>query len=119
MPSGDKLVSVLLVFLTLSIVFESAFTTIFHWSWFVKRVGGKGWRTPVKVFLAGLVFWGYNLDVIRDLLQAMGYSATLSLGGQILTALLISGGSEGVYRVFQKLGLRVPEETRVKEINAV
>jgi hypothetical protein len=51
MPSGDKLVSVLLVFLTLSIVFESAFTTIFHWSWFVKRVGGKGWRTPVKVWV--------------------------------------------------------------------
>src|SRR5882672_5318127 len=69
---------VLLVFLVLSVVFEVALTPIFNWRIFLRYLEGNGWKTPITVVLAFLVFWGYRLDIIRDLLVALGYEANLT-----------------------------------------
>jgi len=108
----EKVGEVLLVFLVLSVVFEVALTPIFNWRVFLKHLEGKGWKTPITVALAFIVFWSYDLDVVKDLLVALGYSASQTTGGQVLTALLIAGGSDGVLRIFTKLGIRDPAERK-------
>ncbi len=105
---------VLLVFLVLSVIFEVALTPIFNWRVFVARFEGQGVKTPLTVILALLVFWTYDLDVLRDVLVALGYKATLTFWGQVITALLIAGGSDGVFRVFTTLGIRNPTERKIK-----
>lgn len=106
---------VLLVFLVLSVVFEVALTPIFNWRLFMTHLEGRGYKTPITVALAFIVFWGYGLDIISDLLNALGKSAEKSIGGQILTALLIAGGSSGVFQIFTKLKIRMePEERKAK-----
>lgn len=116
----DKIGEVLLVFLVLSIVFESALTPLFNWSIFLKYIDGRGWKVPITVVLAFLMFWKYDLDIVRDLLIALDYyrgkipenHPTISFWGQALTALLIAGGSDGVFRLFAKAGIRNPADTR-------
>ena len=75
---------------------------------FRNRFDGKGVKTPVTVILAFVVFWGYGLDIVYDLLTALGYEATVTLGGQALTALLIAGGSSGIFNIYKRLGIRTP-----------
>lgn len=106
---------VLLVFLVLSLAFEVALTPIFNWRVFMAHLEGKGYKTPITVALAFVVFWGYGLDIIRDLLVALKRPAEVSIGGQILTALLIAGGSSGIFQIFTKLKIRMDlEERRVR-----
>jgi hypothetical protein len=70
------------------------------------------------------VFWTYNLDIVRDLLNALnqrdvsGKPISLSFGGQLLTALLIAGGSDGIFRIFARLGIRTPAERKEKAVEA-
>lgn len=112
---------VLLVFLVLSVVFESALTPIFNWRVFRKRCAGKGVKVPITVILAFVIFWSYGLDIFHDLLMAMeynhagGHERLPSLGGQALTALLIAGGSSGIFTIFQRLGIRSPVEGNTKQ----
>ena len=106
--------SVLLIFLVMSVVFEVALTPVFNWRVFLARFEGKGVKTPTVIILAFFVFWRYDLDIVRDLLVALGYEAELSFGGQFLTALLIAGGSDGVLRVFTRLGIRDPKSRAEK-----
>jgi hypothetical protein len=110
----SKVGEVLIVILVLSVVFEVALTPIFNWRIFLKHAEGKGWKTPMVIGAALLVFWSYDLDIIRDLLVSLGQSASLTFGGQILTALLIAGGSDGVFRIFTKLNIRNPVERKEK-----
>jgi hypothetical protein len=113
--SMDSVGRVLLVFLVLSVVFEVALTPLFNWRIFMVHFEGKGYKTPITVVLAFIVFWSYGLDIIRDLLVALGQPANKSLGGQILTALLIAGGSSGVFQIFTKLKIRMdPDERQTK-----
>ena len=101
--------SVLLIFLVLSIVFESALSPVFNWRVFRNRFDGKGVKTPITVILAFVVFWGYGLDIVYDLLIALGYDQDgITLGGQALTALLIAGGSSGIFNIYKRLGIRTP-----------
>ncbi|MCH7664190.1 MAG: hypothetical protein IH859_10030, partial [Chloroflexi bacterium] len=89
-------------------VFEVALTPIFSWRVFLARFDGKGFKTPIVVILAFLVFWGYGLDIIKDILLIFGdlRKAEPSPGGQIISALLIAGGSDGILRIFTRLGIR-------------
>jgi hypothetical protein len=112
--SGKAVGDVLIVFFVLSVVFEVAMTPIFNWRVFLKHAEGKGWKTPIVIISAFLVFWGYNLDIISELLIALGQETKIDHGGQLLTALLIAGGSDGVFRIFTKLGIRNPEERKEK-----
>ncbi len=113
-----KVGRVLLVFLVLSVVFESALTPVFSWRVFRNRFDGKGVKTPIVVVLAFVVFWGYGLDIVYDLLNALGYDeVTITLGGRALSALLIAGGSSGIFRIFARLGIRKTGSSEKKPEN--
>lgn len=117
----DDVFNILVVFLVLSIVFEMALTPIFTWRVFLSYCHKRGFKTPMTVALAFLVFWGYDLDIITDLLNVLKPTMRItgpSPGGQFLTALLIAGGSSGIFQIFTKLGIRNPVETEKKAIEA-
>jgi len=103
---------VLLTFLVLSAVFEVALTPLFNWRIFLRHFEGKGWKTPITVFMAYVVFWGYGMDIVYDLLTALGYEVSRGFGGQLLTALLIAGGSSGIFQIFRTLKIREDEDSR-------
>ncbi len=116
----ERVGEVLLVFLVLSVVFEVALTPVFNSRFYLGHLDGRGLKIPITIGLALLVFWTYDLDIVTDLLNALnqrdtaGKPISLSFGGQLLTALLIAGGSDGVFRIFARLGIRNPAERKEK-----
>jgi len=119
LPVGEgvdrtKIVNVLVLVLVLSLVFESAMSVIFDWRLFIRHFEGRGVKTPFIIGVAFLIFLNYNLDIINQLLAAFPgadvQTGAATLPGQLLTALLIAGGSGGVFRIFSRLGIRSPEE---------
>ena len=114
-----ELVQILVLFLLLSVVFEAAMTTVFNWRWFAKRFEGRGVKTPLTVVLAWIVVDSFNVDLVSRILNVVGggdHAATFS--GQVLTALLIAGGSDMVYRIFTRLGIRNSAERAAKAAEA-
>jgi hypothetical protein len=108
----DAVGNVLFVFLVLSVVFEASFTPIFNSTLF-SDLHGKGVKIPLMIILSLLVFWKFDLDIISDLLVAMGKkdpAAGPHFMGQVMTAFLIAGGNDGIYRIYSKLGIRVPRQ---------
>lgn len=114
----EKVGDILLMYLVLAVVFEAALTPIFSWRVFLARFEGKGFKIPITVIIAFLVFWKYDLDIFPKLLDIFGRTAAVSTGGQIITALLIAGGSDGIWRIFTKLGIRNPVEIKEKAVEA-
>ena len=113
----DAVGEVLLVFLVLSAIFEIALTPIFNSRLFLARFDGKGVKIPLTLILALLVFWNYNLDVLRGVLVALDIpdvNTSPTFWGKVITAFLIAGGSDGVFRIFTKLGIRNPKENEEK-----
>lgn len=120
-PQISKIGMVLGIALVLSAVFESAMTPIFNWRVFLSRFEGKGIKTPLTIAVALAVFWKYDIDLVRELLVAMGRepsSVPLSLTGKVLSAFLISGGSQGVFDLLKKLGFR-DEKAREQRLRAL
>jgi len=62
---------------------------------------------PTVFSLTLIVFLAYDLDIFKNLLEVLGYNQEKSsLGGQVLTAFLIAGGSDGILRIYDKLNIR-------------
>lgn len=117
MEYSDAVGQVLLVFLVLSVVFEAALTPIFNWRLFIRKLGGTGVKTPITIILALLIFWKYDLDIINDLLIALDQisdDSPITFWGQVITAFLIAGGSDGIFRIFKRLKIRAPEERKAE-----
>lgn len=114
-----KVINVLFLVLALSLVFESAMSVLFDWRIFIRYFEGRGVKTPLIIAVAFLVFLNYDLDIVAELLRGFPGIHAQNIGdatlpGQILTALLIAGGSGGVFRIFARLGIRSPEEREQK-----
>lgn len=108
---------VVVQFLVLAVVFEAALHPLFNWDVWLKYIPNDGfYRPPVAFLIALLVFRAYGLDIFADLLNAMGKTAGLSFWGQVITTLLISGGSEGIRKILQQLKVRITDGERNKRI---
>lgn len=116
----EKTVPILVKFLVLAVVFEVALTPIFNWRMFLRHFEGRGWKTPIAVLLAWLVFATAKLDIFQELMVA--FEADFPQAGlgkwasTFVTALLIAGGSDGIFRIFARLGIRNPTERRDKAV---
>lgn len=121
-PDLDKVGKVLVTFLVLSVLFEVALTPLFNWRRFIKYLDGGGWKTPITIGLAFLIFWKYELDIVSDLLVALGrqdQDSAPNFGGRILSALVIAGGSSGVLEIFRTLGIREKAQERQKRVTEI
>jgi hypothetical protein len=119
-----ELGSALLVYLVLSLVLEMALTVVFNWRLFIKYLEGQGWKTPVAILFAAFIVWNFGLDVLRDVLNALGMQDCSDKGGckqweittsgRVLTAFLLAGGNDAIFGIFTRLGIRNPFERKAE-----
>lgn len=97
--------------LVLVIVIESAMTALFNWRLYRVLFGGHALRTPIMVLVGWWVVTLFDYDIVARLLQLSvtgTEAATSNWLSRILSALVIAGGSSGVFTIFARLGLRNP-----------
>ena len=126
-----KPVTALLHYLALSIILEMALTVVFNWRWFLKYAESKGLKTLIAILFAAIIVSHYELDIMNDILNAMGmcndahackYDAskpTATSIGMAVTAFVLAGGSDAVFRILKKWGMRDAVEKRLKALGAV
>jgi hypothetical protein len=99
----------LFVLMILAVVVESGLALIFRWKPFLAYFDSRS-VNPLVAFAFSLIFvYLFKLDIVTTLINI--YSAPnppqpINWAGMILTAMIIAGGSAGVNRLFQSLGLR-------------
>jgi hypothetical protein len=101
----------LFVLFILAVILESGLAIIFNWKLFFTVFDTKATKPLIAILVACLFVFSYKLDITTTLVN-LYTSATypLNAGGQLLTALVIAGGSSGVNRMFQALGFRSVQE---------
>ena len=108
MPAAS--VNALVELFVLAVILESALAVLFNWRPFVIAFDGRGIKTLVAVVFSGLLVWRFQLDIVGMLIKA--YNPQVAAGPHIVsgavTALMLAGGSAGVYNVLVKLGIRSP-----------
>ncbi|EGT4255625.1 hypothetical protein D8W73_16365 [Citrobacter amalonaticus] len=98
---------VLMAAFVLALLMESAFALLFNWRLFQTFVVGRAWRTPVMLAGAWLVVSSFKLDLMAELFSAYrGFTVTGGMFTELLTAMIISGGSVGVNKILVGLGFR-------------
>ncbi|GAB7021745.1 hypothetical protein [Salidesulfovibrio brasiliensis] len=110
--------AIIFKYLIVVTIFESVYSAIFQWTWFIKKGEKKGLKTPVKVLLGWLAVVAYPAINIMEELSVDIFGATPGSGdewvGQLVTALLIAGGSSGMFDILNKIGFRDREEVQRK-----
>jgi hypothetical protein len=97
----------LFVLFVLATVLESALALLFNWRPFVETFNARAVR-PVISFAVSMSFvWWFKLDIVTTLVNAIQQSSIRSdLGGKILTAMVLAGGSAGINNLMVALGFR-------------
>jgi len=102
----DIFKAVFLLFL-LAVVLESALAVIFSWRPFVETFNARAVRPLISFIVAYLFVETFNLDLMTSIVNsATNASLVPGLPGQVLTALVLAGGSAGVNNLLVALGFR-------------
>lgn len=102
---------ILLLILVLAILLETGLSTLFNWRLFLLYGEGRGIKTPIAFVVALLFVTQFKIDAIAEILTAFavgGQEYKEGTGGMILTALIVAGGSSGIFTLFERLGIRNP-----------
>lgn len=95
------------------ILIESAMAALFRWRAYRVLLGGRALKTPIMFAVGWLVVTQFHYDIVARLLQIADPGSQVVQSGtfsQLLSALVIAGGSSGIADIFRKLGLRPPIE---------
>ncbi|HMN85681.1 MAG TPA: hypothetical protein PKA74_06810 [Bauldia sp.] len=101
----------LVVLFVLAILIESALAVIFNWRLFLQLFYGRGVKTLVMIAVSALVVAAFDINVVDTLMKGYGVVPPAAEQSPIafwLTALILAGGSAGVYRILVALGYRKP-----------
>jgi len=93
------------------IVIESAMSAVFNWRLYRVLLGGHAMQTPIMVLVGFLVVSLFDYDIVARLLHITMPSSAQPASNWLsmtLSALVIAGGSNGVFTIFARLGLRSP-----------
>jgi hypothetical protein len=106
----------LVILFVMAILIESALAVIFNWRLFLELFYGRGVRTLVMIIVSLFTVWTFNIDVVQTMLSQYGLvsSDEGNTFSRVLTALILAGGSAGVYRILVALGYR--EERSAAEV---
>ena len=91
----------------IALALESALHLVFTWRPFITTFDGQAVKPLVSFAVALVVVWTSGLDIAADLVSS--YLATppgSDFPGRVLTAMILAGGSSGVNRLMQSLGIR-------------
>lgn len=104
------------ILLVLSVLIENALAVIFNWRVFRTYFSVRGIKTIISFAVSFLIIRTFEIDVVSSLLgvyspgdvagDAVPGPYPSTLGTQILTALIVAGGSSGVNRLMAAFGYR-------------
>jgi hypothetical protein len=90
-----------------AVILESALALLFNWKPFVENLVPRAVRPVIAFFAAILVVNLLGMDVVAALANALdGTKHEVTTTGQIITAMVIAGGSAGVNTMLIALGFR-------------
>ncbi|MDP9993828.1 hypothetical protein J2W28_004469 [Variovorax boronicumulans] len=100
---------ILVAAFVLALLLESAFALLFNWRVFEAFLNGRAARTPIMLLGAWLVVHKFDFDLMASLVQAYRPVDGAMTGGwftQLLTAMILAGGSVGVNKILVALKFR-------------
>jgi hypothetical protein len=112
LPGSDVLygaaAKTLVLLFALAVLLESALAVVFRWRPFVEILNPRAVRPLVSFLLAWWFVYYFDLDLVTALVNSSNPQAAkpINMGGQILTALVLAGGSAGVNSILVSLGFR-------------
>lgn len=103
----EKSLRALTILFVTAVLIENALAVLFNWRVFLTYFSLRGVKTIVSVLVSLVVVLTFKIDVIAALLDAYSSSkVNSSLPSQVLTALILAGGSSGVNSLMSSLGYR-------------
>ncbi|MER9526682.1 hypothetical protein NKI96_24460 [Mesorhizobium sp. M0292] len=110
-PDYSTIGALLLGFFGVVVLFESGFQLLFQWRLFREFLPVAGWRTPIMYIVSALLTYRFpTLDVFNRAISAFAGVTTAAPTGSSLTflisAAILAGGSAGMMRIFERLGIR-------------
>ncbi|MFC1824193.1 Ig-like domain-containing protein [Thermodesulfobacteriota bacterium] len=112
--SDDQILSASLILfqaLLLAFILELALHRIYDYRPFILYGEGRGIKAPLSVALAAILIVPFDFDIVAKLMGVFTGSlekAKPSSLGYFLTAVIISGGSGTIFRLYKALGVRLP-----------
>jgi len=91
----------------LAVLLENAFSVIFNWRVFLTFFSLGGVKTIIMIAISYALVVGCRIDIVAALIKA--YTDNASIGSfptRFITALILAGGSAGVYNIMRGLGYR-------------
>ena len=116
----DRLSGVLLQLLAVVLVVESALAALFQWRVYRMAFNARAMKTPIMFFIGLLIVLSAGYDpmdlILRTVMATAPTSGTMrSIITSGLSALIIAGGSAGIFALLKRLGLRAPEDMAEQE----
>ena len=111
----QKSLGALTMLFVVAVLLESAFSTLFNWRVFLAYFSLRGVKTIIMVVVCLVIVTVFQIDVFADLLAA--YKSPVASPpavpdynwmSRFITALILAGGSAGVYNLMAALGYRNP-----------
>jgi hypothetical protein len=97
----------LFVLFVIATILESGLAVLFNWRPFIQLFDGRGIRSVVSVVFAYIFVSNYQLDIVTRLVNTYGSEKfAFGFAGEMITALVIAGGSSGVNTLLVSLGFR-------------
>lgn len=113
----SKSLAALTILFVVAVLLENAFAVIFNWRVFLTYFSLRGVKTLVMVIVSLVVVNVFDLDVVASLVAAYRNTAAVSgTASRFVTALILAGGSSGVYNIMHALGYR--NDRKAQEVAA-
>lgn len=92
----------------IAVILEQALAVIFDWKPFRETFDRKAVKPLVSFLFAVGIVHQFKLDIVGELIEAYSSSPVISAGivSKLVTALVLAGGSGGINRIMQRLGIR-------------
>ncbi len=112
----------LLKFAVLSLLLEIVLTLFFKAEQVVTWLQGKTWKTPTAIGFGLLAAWGLEFHIFQPVLEQLNitvpwaekYKDAHAALMNVLDALLLAGGNNGLFRIFTNLGMHDPFKQMVR-----
>lgn len=115
----DASVEALTKLAVIAIILEQALALIFDWKPFRETFDRKAVKPLVSFLFAAGIVNEFGLDVLHTLIDAYGGSPQgAGVLSKLVTALVLAGGSGGINRILQRLGVRTNLDAREEPIVA-
>lgn len=108
LPKVPELGAELAALLVVAIVLESALATIFNWRVYREFFNGRAVKTLVMIAFGYALVRLFDYDFVARMVGYAGATGSEPWLSEILSALVLAGGSAAVFQLFTALGLRTP-----------